>query len=56
MEAHYAPLRAVLDPVRHALLGHPTLERVAVTGRLIGRQRFLDAVSSAPADRFLLGS
>ena len=40
MEAHYAPLRAVLDPVRHALLGHPTLERVAVTGRLIGDNRF----------------
>ena len=40
MEAHYAPLRAVLDPVRHALLGHPTLERVAVTGRLIGDNDF----------------
>ena len=40
MEAHYAPLRAVLDPVRHALLAHPTLERVAVKGRLIGDNRF----------------
>ena len=40
MEAHYAPLRAVLDPVRHALLGHPTLQRVAVTGRLIGDNEF----------------
>ena len=40
MEAHYAPLRAVLDPVRHALLSHPTLERVAVRGRLIGDNRF----------------
>ena len=40
MEAHYAPLRAVLDPVRHALLGHPTLERVAVTVRLIGDNEF----------------
>ena len=40
MEAHYAPLRAVLDPVRHALLGHPALERVAVTGRLIGDNEF----------------
>ena len=40
MEAHYAPLRAVLDPVRYALLAHPTLERVAVTGRLIGDNRF----------------
>ena len=40
MEAHYAPLRTVLDPVRHALLAHPTLERVAVTGRLIGDNEF----------------
>ena len=40
MEAHYAPLRALLNPVRHALLGHPTLERVAVTGRLIGDNKF----------------
>ena len=40
LEAHYAPLRAVLDPVRHALLAHPTLERVAVTGRVIGDNDF----------------
>ena len=40
LEEHYAPLRAVLDPVRHALLCHPTLERVAVTGRLIGDNDF----------------
>ena len=40
MEAHYAPLRAMLDPVRHALLGHPTLERVAVRGRVIGDNDF----------------
>ena len=40
MEAHYAPLRAVLNPVRHALLAHPTLERVAVTRRLIGDNDF----------------
>ena len=40
LDAHYAPLRAALDPVRHALLAHPTLERVAVTGRLIGDNRF----------------
>ena len=40
MKAHYAPLRAVLDPVRYALLVHPTLERVAVTGRLIGDNQF----------------
>ena len=36
----YAPLRAVLDPTRHALLSHPKLERVAVTGRLIGENDF----------------
>lgn len=40
LEAHYAPLRAVLDPVRYALLGHPTLGRVEVTGRLIGDNPF----------------
>ena len=40
MEAHYAPLRAVLDLVRYALLAHPVLERVAVTGRLIGDNDF----------------
>ena len=40
MEAQYAPVRAVLDPVRHKLLAHPTLERVAVTGRLIGDNEF----------------
>ena len=40
MEGHYAPVRAVLDPVRHKLLAHPTLERVAVTGRLIGDNEF----------------
>ncbi len=39
-EAQYAPLRQLLDPVRHALLTHPTLERVAVTGRLIGENDF----------------
>ena len=40
LEAHYTPLRAVLDPVRHGLLGHPALARVAVAGRLIGDNRF----------------
>lgn len=40
MEARYAPLRTMLDPVRRALLCHPTLERVAVTGRLIGDNDF----------------
>ncbi len=39
-EAKYAPLRGVLDPARHALLSHPTLERVAVTGRPIGDNDF----------------
>ena len=39
-EAQYAPLRELLDPVRHALLAHPTLQRVAVTGRLIGENDF----------------
>ena len=39
-EAQYAPLRKLLDPVRHALLAHPTLQRVAVTGRLIGENDF----------------
>ena len=39
-EAQYAPLRKLLDPVRHALLSHPTLERVAVTARLIGDNDF----------------
>ena len=40
MESHHAPLRAMLDPVRRALLCHPTLERVTVTGRLIGDNDF----------------
>ncbi len=40
MEVHYAALRAALDPVRYALLAHPVLERVAVTGRLIGDNDF----------------
>ena len=39
-QAEYAPLRSVLDTARHALLAHPTLERVAVTGRLIGENDF----------------
>ena len=46
-EAEYEPLRAVLDPARHALLSHPKLERVAVSGRIIGENDFwLDLVSS----------
>ena len=39
-ETQYAALRKALDPVRHALLCHPVLERVAVTGRLIGENNF----------------
>lgn len=39
-EARYAPLCVALYPVRYALLGHPVLERVAVTGRLIGDNDF----------------
>ena len=39
-EAYFAPLRAALDPVRHALLCHPTLARVAVAGRVIGDNDF----------------
>ena len=39
--ARYAPLRAVLDPTRHALLSHPKLERGwLVAGRLIGENDF----------------
>ena len=46
-EADYEPLRAVLDPVRHALLSHPKLERVAVSGRPVGENDFsLDMVNS----------
>ena len=44
MEGHYAPLRAALDPVRHALLCHPALERVAVAGRLISDSDFWIAI------------
>ena len=46
-EAEYEPLRKVLDPVRYALLAHPKLERVAVSGRSIGENDFsLKMVSS----------
>ncbi len=37
-EEYYAPLRAVLDPVRGILRSHPTLARVA--SRIIGRDEF----------------
>ena len=39
-EVNYAPLRGVLDPVRHAFLAHPVVERVAVTGRVTGDNEF----------------
>ena len=39
-QAEYASLRSVLDTARQALVAHPTLERVAVTGRLIGENDF----------------
>lgn len=39
-EAEYAPLRAILDPARYALLAHPKLERVAVAGRIVGENDF----------------
>ena len=39
-EAEYEPLRKLLDPARHALLAHPKLERVAVSGRSIGENDF----------------
>ena len=39
-EAEYAPLCTALDSARHALLSHPRLERVAVSGRLVGENDF----------------
>ncbi len=38
-EKHYAPLLAVLDPVRYIMVSHPTLERVV--GRIVGKDEFL---------------
>ena len=58
-EAQYAPLRKVLNPVRHALLSHPTLERVAVTGRVIRDNEFwmriLNSGSSISAGDLIAG-
>lgn len=58
-EAEHAPLRPVLDAARHALLAHPTLERVAVTGRLIGDNDFwmqlLDSGRSISAGDLIAG-
>ena len=53
LEAHYAPLRAMLDPVRHALLAHPTLKRVALTGRLIGDNRFSLGILDSGGDVYM---
>ena len=39
-ETEHAPLSAVLDPTRHALLSHPELHRVAVSGRKVGGNDF----------------
>ena len=52
-EEYYAPLCAVLDPVRHILRSHPTLARVA--SPIIGRDEFWMEIlntsnSTSPAD------
>ena len=49
MEAHYVPLRAVLDPVRHALLAHPTLETGRGNGPFDRRQPYSRWRSPVPA-------
>ena len=58
-EAYYASLRTALDNVRHSLLAHPTLERVAVTGRVIGDNDFwmgiLNSGSSISAGDLIAG-
>ena len=36
----YQQVRAALDTTRHALLSHPQLERVAVSGRTVGENNF----------------
>ena len=36
----YQQIRAALDTTRHALLSHPQLERVAVSGRTVGENNF----------------
>ncbi len=53
LQAHYTPLRAVLDPVRHALLTQPTLKRVALTGRLIGDNRFSMEIPGSCGDIYM---
>ena len=47
-EEHYAPLCKALDPVRHLLISHPTLERVF--GRIIGRDEFYMRILNTGAD------
>ena len=41
----YAPLRALLDPVRHILISHPTL--ASVVGPIIGRDNFYMQILNA---------
>lgn len=57
--ARYVPLREWLDPTRHALLSHPTLERVAVIGRPVGENdfwiRILDSGLSISAGDLIAG-
>ena len=47
-EAYFAPLRAALDPVRHALLAHPALARAV--GRIIGQDTFYMQLPGSGAD------
>ena len=58
-EAYYASLRTALDNVRHSLPAHPTLERVTITGRVIGDNdfwmRILNSGSSISAGDLIAG-
>lgn len=58
-EAYSEPLRTVLDQVRHALLSHPTLEPVVVSGRNVGENdfymRILDSGGSISASDLIAG-
>ena len=58
-EAHYESLRAVHDSVRHVLLSHPALERVAVAGRTVGENdfwmRLLNSGTSISASDLIAG-
>ena len=44
-QEHYAPLLAALDPVRHILYSHPTLERVR--SRIVGKDDFWMQIPNA---------